>query len=577
MINREIADILNEAADILEFNGVEWKPRAYRRAARKIEDLSEDIRNIYRKNGKKGLEEIPGVGSSIANHIIEYLEIGRVEKFERLKEESPGGTGELVEIRGLGPKKVKKLVEELNIKTVSDLREAVEEHEIRELEGFGEKTEENILKSIILFEKSHERMLLGKAMGLAEDVLSYMQENSELEKIDYAGSLRRMKETIGDIDMLVISSNPENFMKTFVNMEEADRVESRGLTRSTVILKGGIHVDLRVVPAESYGAAMQYFTGSKDHNIAMRDLAISKGYKLSEYGLFRKDSAKIVAGTDEKSIYSRLGLQYIPPELRENRGEIAAAKKNELPELVELSDIRGDLHIHTTFSEGSDSLEEMVRAAENMNYEYIAITAHSRSQRIASGMEIDELRQQWEEIDRVTGEYDIRILKGAEVDILKGGSLDYPDDILAELDIVVGSVHSGFKSPKEEMTDRIVSALEHRYMDILGHPSGRLIGKREPYEADFDTIFETAVNNGKILEINAHPERLDLNDRLILKAKEYGVKFSINTDSHSTSNLSFMKFGVGQARRGWLTKDDVINTYSYDRLRQLLEDIRKRK
>ncbi|QLC49889.1 DNA polymerase/3'-5' exonuclease PolX [Methanolobus zinderi] len=577
MINREIADILNEAADILEFNGVEWKPRAYRRAARKIEDLSEDIRNIYRKSGKKGLEDIPGVGSGIANHIIEYLETGRVEKFERLKEESPGGTGELVEIRGLGPKKVKKLVEELNIKTVSDLREAVEEHEIRELEGFGEKTEENILKSIILFEKSHERMLLGKAMGLAEDVLFYMQENSELEKIDYAGSLRRMKETIGDIDMLVISSDPENVMKTFVNMEDADRVESRGLTRSTVILRGGIHVDLRVVPAESYGAAMQYFTGSKDHNIAMRDLAISKGYKLSEYGLFRKDSGKMVEGADEKSIYSRLGLQYIPPELRENRGEIAAAGKNELPELLELGDIRGDLHIHTTFSEGSDSLEEMVKAAENMGYEYIAITDHSRSQRIASGMQIDELRQQWEEIDRVAGEYDIRILKGAEVDILKDGSLDYPDDILAELDIVVGSVHSGFKSPKEEMTERIVAALEHRYMDILGHPSGRLIGKRESYEADFDTVFETAVNNGKILEINAHPERLDLNDRLILKAKEYGVKFSINTDSHSTSNLSFMKFGVGQARRGWLTKDDDINTYSYDRLRQLLEDIRKRK
>ncbi|MDW7732796.1 MAG: DNA polymerase/3'-5' exonuclease PolX, partial [Methanolobus sp.] len=487
---------------------------------------------------------------------------------------APVRTSELVEIRGLGPKRVKKLVEEVNIKTVSDLREAVEEHEIRELPGFGEKTEENILRSIVMFEKSRERMQLGKAMDLAEDVLSYMRENGDLEKISCAGSLRRMKETIGDIDMLVVASDSVNVMETFVSMENADRVESRGTTRSTVIFKEGIHVDLRVVPAESYGAAMQYFTGSKDHNIAMRDLAISKGYKLSEYGLFRKDSGEKVEGESEESIYSRLGLQYIPPELRENRGEIDAATGNKLPELVELGDIKGDLHVHTNFSEGNDSLEDMVKAARDMDYEYIAITDHSRSQRIARGMEIDELERQWEEIDRISGKHDIRVLKGAEVDILKNGSLDYPDEILDELDIVIGSVHSGFNSLKEEMTQRIISALENEYMHILGHPSGRLIGKREAYEADFDTIFKTVADRGKILEINGHPERLDINDRMILKAKEFGVKFSINTDSHAVSNLAFMRFGVGQARRGWLTKDDIVNAYSYARLRKLLKRIK---
>ncbi|TGC09113.1 DNA polymerase/3'-5' exonuclease PolX [Methanolobus halotolerans] len=571
MINREIADILYEAADILELNEVEWKPRAYRKAARKIEDLNEDISNIYRDRGKKGLEEIPGIGSRIADHIIEYLETGEVGKFEKLKEKSPVKTGELVEIRGLGPKKVKKLVEQLNIKTVSDLREAVEQHQIKNLTGFGEKTEKNILKSIGMFEKSHDRMQLGKAMNLAEDVITYMKEHSDLEKIDYAGSLRRMKETIGDIDMLVIASDPDRTMNTFVSMENVERVESRGVTRSTVILKGGIHVDLRVVPAESYGAAMQYFTGSKDHNIALRDLAISKGYKLSEYGLFGKVSQEKVEGESEQGIYERLGLQYIPPELRENRGEVDIARQNSLPELVTLNDIKGDLHIHTTFSEGSDSLEDVVRAAEDMSYEYIAITDHSRSRRISKGMEIEELKLQWEEIDRISGEYDVKILKGAEVDILKDGSLDYPDEVLGGLDIVVGSVHSGFESAKEEMTERIVAALENKYLNILGHPSGRLIGKREPYNADFDMIFETVADKEKILEINSHPERLDLNDKLILQAKMFGVKFSINTDSHSVPNLDFMRFGVGQARRGWLTKDDVVNTFSYNSLKKMLK------
>ncbi len=571
MINREIADLFYEIADILEYNEVEWKPRAYRRAARKIEDMNEDIRKIYEDEGKKGLENISGIGSSIADHITEYLETGKVEKFEKLKKESPVETGKLVELRGLGPKRVKKLVEELNIKTISDLREAIEEHEIRELEGFGEKTEENILESIKMVEKSHDRMLLGKAMDLAEEVLSYLKKKSDPEKINYAGSLRRMKETIGDIDVLVVAGDQKKIMETFVNMENIERVESRGKTRSTVILKGGVHVDLRVVPDDSYGAAMQYFTGSKDHNIELRNLALSKGYTLSEYGLFDKDSGKKIEGKSEEGIYKKLGLQYIPPELRESRKEIDAASKNELPELVEMSDIKGDLHIHTNLTDGIDSLEDMVKTSEDVGYKYIAITDHSQSQRTASGMKINEIKDQWKEIDSIKDQYDIKIFKGSEVDILKDGSLDYPDDVLQELDVVIGSVHSGFKSGKKEMTERINTALENEYLDIIGHPSGRMIGKRTAYEVDFDSIFETAASNGKVLEINAHPDRLDLNDGLILQAKDFEVKFCINTDSHSRSHLDFMRFGVGQARRGWLQKDDVINTYSYKKLKKMLQ------
>ncbi|MBN2487408.1 MAG: DNA polymerase/3'-5' exonuclease PolX [Methanosarcinaceae archaeon] len=571
MINSEIADLLKKVAAILEFNEVEWKPRAYRKAARQIENLNEDIGKIYSDKGKKGLVEIPGIGSSIADHIIEYLETGKVEKFKKLKEVSPARTGELVEIRGLGPKKAKRLVEELNIKTVSDLMEAAEKHEIRELAGFGEKTEENILKAVRLFEKSHERMLIGKAMDLAEEIISYMKKNCEIERINYAGSLRRMKETIGDIDVLVVAVDPEKLITTFVNMENVERVESRGKIRSTVILTGGVHVDLRFVPDDSYGAALQYFTGSKDHNIALRNLALSKGYKLSEYGLFRKDSGKKIEGKSEKGIYKRLGLQYIPPELRENRNEIDLAKTNDLPQLIELSDIKGDLHVHTAFSDGTDSLEDMVKASVDMGYEYMAITDHSRSRKIASGMEIDELKQQWREIDNISGKYDIRIFKGAEVDILKDGSLDYPDEVLRGLDIVIGSIHSGFRSGEKEMTTRIVSALENRFLTIWGHPAGRLLGKREAYKVNFNQVFETAAGNKKILEINSFPERLDLNDGLILQAKEFDIKFCINTDSHSTSHLNFMRFGVGQARRGWLTKDHVVNTYSYGELKKFLK------
>lgn len=583
MRNREIAELLYEIADIMEFQQIEWKPRAYRRAAQNIENLGQDIEKIYEEKGKKGLIEVPGVGESIADHIAEYLETGKVEKFEELKGRAPSGTAEIMEIRGLGAKKMKRLADALGIKTISDLKDAANTHRIRRLEGFGEKSEENIARAIVNYEKSHLRIPLGRALPLAEEIISALKTELssrtpevELSKIIYTGSLRRLKETIGDIDILAEAKKgeAEKMMDAFVTLPEVGQVISKGRTRSSVILKEGLGVDLRVVLPESYGAALQYFTGSKEHNIELRNIALREGYKLSEYGLYSKISEEQVAGKSEKEIYRKLGLEYIVPELRENRGEIKAAIKNTLPELVDAGDLRGDLHLHTNYSEGTESLEAMIEKAEAMGYEYIAITDHSRSQRIANGMEIETLKAQWKEIEELSKCFKVKILRGSEVDILKDGSLDYPDEILKELDIVVGAVHSGFSMTEREMTGRIITALENRYLDILAHPSGRLLGKREAYMANFGNIFEAAAANGKVMEINCQPSRLDLNDELIFRAKDHGVKFCISTDSHSISGFASIRYGLGQARRGWLEKEDIVNTYPYSRLKEVFKKLK---
>ncbi len=583
MKNREIAELLYETADIMEFQQIEWKPRAYRRAAQNIENLGKDIEEIYERKGKKGLTEIPGIGESIANHIAEYLETGKVKKFEELKGKVPSGTTELMEIRGLGAKKMKKLDDALEIKTMSDLKDAVNAHRIMRLEGFGEKSEENIARAIENYEKSHSRIALGKALPLAEDIISALKTEMrsetleiELSKIIYTGSLRRLKETIGDIDILAEAEGDQagKIMNAFVSLPAVGQVVSKGSTRSSVILKNGLGADLRVVPPESYGAALQYFTGSKEHNIELRNIAQREGYKLSEYGLYEKASGKQVAGKSEEEIYSKLGLEYIVPELRENRGEIKAAAKNALPKLVDAGDLRGDLHLHTKYSEGRESLEIMVKKAEAMGYEYIAITDHSRSRRIARGLQIDTLKKQWKEIEKLSKRFRMKILRGSEVEILKDGSLDYPDEILKELDIVVGAIHSGFAASESEMTGRIVTALENRHLDILAHPSGRLLGKREAYSVNFVNVFEVAAENGKVMEINCQPSRFDLNDELILRAKECGLKFCISTDSHKVSDLAFMRYGLGQARRGWLEKEDIVNTYPYSRLKEVFKKLR---
>lgn len=567
----------------MEFQQIEWKPRAYRRAAQNIENLGEDIEKVYERKGKKGLTEIPGIGEAIADHIAEYLETGKVKKFEELKGKAPSGTTELMEIRGLGAKKTKRLADELKIKTISDLKDAVNAHRIRRLEGFGEKSEENIARALKNYEKSHSRIALGKALPLAEEIISALKTELrsktpeiDLSKLIYTGSLRRLKETIGDIDILAEAEGEQagKIMDAFVSLPAAGQVVSKGSTRSSVVLKDGLGVDLRVVPPESYGAALQYFTGSKEHNIELRNIAQREGDKLSEYGLYEKASGKQVAGKSEEDIYRKLGLEYIVPELRENRGEIKAAAKNALPRLVDAGDLRGDLHLHTNYSEGRDSLETMVKKAEAMGYEYIAVTDHSHSQRIAHGLGIDTLKAQWKEIEKLSKRFRIKILRGSEVEVLKDGGLDYPDEILKELDIVVGAVHSGFSASEREMTGRIVTALENRHLDILAHPSGRLLGKREAYAVNFGKVFEAAAANGKLMEINSQPSRLDLNDELILRAKEYGLKFCISTDSHSVSDLATMRYGLGQARRGWLEKEDVVNTYPYSRLKEVFKKLR---
>jgi len=578
--NREIAELFYEAADILEYQQVEWKPRAYRKAAQMIENLGEDIEKIYAKEGKTGLTEIPGIGESIADHIAEYLETGKVEKFENLKGKAPSGTVELMEIRGLGAKKMKKLADALGIRTLSDLKNAIDTHRLRRLEGFGEKSEENLARAIEQYEKSHARIALGKALPLADEVISALKDQCEstgskidLSKIIYTGSLRRLKETIGDIDILAEADKGEalKVMNCFVSLPDVEQVILKGSTKSSVILREGIAIDLRVVPPESYGTSLQYFTGSKEHNIELRNVAIKNGYKLSEYGLYLKESGKQIAGSSEEEIYEKLGLAYIPPELRENRGEIKAASKNSLPKLIEAGDLRGDLHMHTEYSEGRDSLKTMIEKAEALGYEYIAVTDHSRSQKVANGLEIEKLKDQWEEIGELSKQFKIKILKGSEVDILRDGSLDYPDEILKELDVVVGAVHSGFALPERKMTERIITALENRYLDILAHPSGRLFGKREAYAVNFEKVFETAAANGKVIEINSQPSRLDLNDELILRAKNFDLKFCISTDSHSTKGLALMRYGLGQARRGWLEKEDVVNTYPYPKLKEVFK------
>ncbi len=582
MKNREIAKLLYEAADILEYQQVEWKPGAYRKAAQMIENLGEDIEKIYARKGKEGLTEIPGIGESIADHIAEYLETGKVEKFEKLKGKAPPGTAELMEIRGLGAKRMKKLADALGIMNISDLKNAINAHKLRKLEDFGEKSEENLARAIEQYEKSHSRIALGKALPLADELISALKAGCksatckvDLSKIIYTGSLRRLKETIGDIDILAEAEKEEalKVMDAFVSLPDVEQVVLKGSTKSSIILREGTAIDLRVVAPESYGAALQYFTGSKEHNIELRNIAIKKGYKLSEYGLYSKESEKQIAGKSEEEIYEKLGLVYIPPELRESRGEIKAAAKNALPELIEAGDLRGDLHMHTNYSEGKESLETMIGEAEALGYEYIAVTDHSRSQRIASGMKIERLKVQWDEIDKLSKRFKIKILKGSEVEILKDGSLDYPDEILKELDIVVGAVHSGFSAPEKKMTKRIVSALKNRYLDILAHPSGRLLGKREAYAVNFEKVFEAAAANGKVMEINSQPSRLDLNDELILRAKNFGLKFCISTDSHAISDLASIRYGLGQARRGWLEKEDVVNTYPYSRLKEFFKKL----
>ncbi|MFO8018814.1 MAG: DNA polymerase/3'-5' exonuclease PolX [Promethearchaeia archaeon] len=566
--NSRIAEFLYEIGDLLDLKGVQFKPRAYRRAAQNIETLSEDIGNYYEK-GK--IQDIPGVGESIATKIEEIIETGELEYLQELRQEFPSGLRKLMDIQGVGPKTLLKLNKELDITSLEDLKEAADNQKIRELEGFGEKSEQNIIENIKLYEKFQGRHILGYILPIAENIKTRLKELDEVIKIRVAGSIRRMKETIGDVDILVTSKDPGKVMDFFVNMEEVKKVVSKGHTRSTIIAENNLQVDLRVVDEESFGSALQYFTGSKEHNIQVRQIALDKNYKLSEYGLMDKKENKKIAGRNEEEIYTKLGLTYVVPELRENRGEVEAALNDDLPDLVELADIKGDLHVHTKWSEGSHSIEEMADTAQKRGYEYLAICDHAKTLQIAQGMSNEELESQIKKIEDLNEEYNnITILTGIEANIDSEGGLDVSEDLLEQLDFVVASIHSGFKQSKDQITNRIITAIENEFVNAIGHPTGRILNERESYNLDLVKIFEKAVEHNVFMEINAFPERLDLSDMNCKKAKEHNVKLAINTDSHSKDQMRYMNLGITTARRGWLEKSNIVNCLSLKELRKRL-------
>jgi len=566
---REIAYILYEIVDLLEIKGVRFKPRAYRRAAQTIETLPEDIKTVYERGE---LQEIPGIGSSIASKIQQIIETGSLEYLEELREELPQGLRELVEIEGIGPKTALKLYEKLRISSIEELESAAKQGKIRGLEGFREKTEENILQGIEMYRSAQERFLLGYALPIAEEMKRKLKDLEEVTRISLAGSIRRRKETIGDVDILVTSQEPTKIMSFFTQLSQVKRVLAKGKTKSTVVLTNNLQVDLRVVEEESFGSALQYFTGSKEHNIRLRELALEKNWKLSEYSLLDKGTNEPIAGENEEALYKALGLSYIEPELRENRGEIEAAIEGRLPNLIEFEEIKGDLHVHTDWSDGSYSIDEMAEAAKSLGYEYFAICDHSKTLQIAHGLAEEDLHKQVKEIEKVNRGMDgFTILSGVEVNIDSDGKLDIKDNVLKDLDIVVASVHSGFKQPEKKMTERVLTAMHNDYVTVIGHPTGRIVNKREPYQIDLSKIFEAASELGVVMEINAFPNRLDLSDLNCFKTKDYGTKISIGTDAHNKDHLRFMELGVSTARRGWLEKKDVINTSSLKELRKLLE------
>jgi len=558
MSNEKVAQVLYEIADLLELKGVEFKPRAYRRAARNIEELDKDIEEYYKEDK---LREIPGVGEAIAKKVAEIIQSRELNYLRELREEFPVGLLQIMEVPEIGPKTIMRLYKELKITNLHELKKAAEEHRIRGLKGFGGRSEENILKGIQLLEQRTGRMLLGYAYFYAKGIVDYMVETGACKLISVAGSLRRMKETIGDIDILVGSDGPEKVMKVFVENPNVSEVIAQGDTKSSVRLKEGVQVDIRVVSTDSYGAALQYFTGSKEHNISLRSLAIDKGLKINEYGVFKKDTDERIASRTEGDVYAALGLEVMPPEIRENRGEIKAAIEHRLPALIELKEIKGDFHVHSTLSDGSATVEEIALEARKKAYEYIGITDHSESLKVAGGVSKEDLMKNIEMVRRVSGKTEgVRVLMGAEVEIRNDGTLDYPDGVLKDLDFVVGAVHSGFKMDEKEMTDRIVAAMSNDYLTILAHPTGRVIEQREPYQVNVDKMMDAALEKGVFLEINALPERLDLNDLNCRKAKDRRITLSIGTDAHSISQLDYMMFGVATGRRGWLGKKDVINT-----------------
>ncbi|MFA0834321.1 MAG: DNA polymerase/3'-5' exonuclease PolX [Methanobacterium formicicum] len=565
MQNHKVASILQQVADYLELDGVDFRTKAYRRAAHTIETLSVDIADMQ-KQGK--LEELPGIGKHIHQKIEEILETGNLEYLENLKKEFPLDMDALIQVEGLGPKKIKLLYQELGIKNLDDLEKEAKRHHIRRLKGMGTKTEAKILQNIEFARKSIGRQLLGDVLPLAIEIKQRISTLDMVDQVQIAGSIRRRKETVGDIDILTVTEHPDEVMDYFTQMDLVGEVIVKGHAKSTVRLYNGMDADIRVFKESDFGSAMVYFTGSRELNIVLRKIALSKSMKLNEYGVFQEDVR--LAGQTEVDVFRVLGLDYIPPELRENTGEIEAAQQGKLPELVDYNDIKGDLHIHTNWSDGKSSILEMATKASEMGYEYLAVTDHTRLP-VARGLDEERLTQQMDEIDQINGEMkNITILKGAEVNLDSYGNLDISGEILGELDLVIAAVHYDLRQDPEKINERISRALENEHVDILAHPTGRKLKERQPYKLDIEKLFQKASESGTLLEVNAQPKRLDLKDIHVKMATEYGCQLVVNTDSHHTSDLNYMELGVATARRGWAQKKDIINTLPLKKLLKVI-------
>lgn len=589
MSNQSLAALLREMALYFEMAEEPFKTRAYARVAETIEAMTEDAGEIYKKGGLKDLEEIPGVGKGIAKRIEEYLTRGLIPELRRLKKEFPVDVSGLSAIEGVGPKMIKVLWQKLKVKTLRDLEKAAQQGKVRTLVGFGEKSEQKILKGIEFLRKSGDRHSLGEALPWARAIEERLKKVAGVREVIVAGSIRRRQETIGDFDFVVVASRPKLVMDFFVSMPEVMHVYAKGTAKTLVRLNLGtgpgssreIDADVRVVPEESFGAALQYFTGDKQHNIELRKRALVKGFKLNEYGLFvnidqpgRTPKEQRIAGKTEEEIYTTLGLQWIPPEMRTASGEIEAAQNGILPKLIDLSDIKGDLQVQTDWADGANSIEEYAEEAIRLGYEYIAITDHTKALAMTGGLDEKRLLEQKAYINKLNKKYakqGFRILSGAEVNIMKDGSLDIADAVLAELDVVGAAMHSYFRLPRAEETRRLVKTIENQNVDIIFHPTGRKIQRRDPIDLNMEEIVRVAKETNTVLEIDASPERLDLRDEHIRYAAAEGIKFSIDTDAHAIAHLEFMEYGVAQARRGWATKDDVINTKPIDEMLKSLK------
>jgi DNA polymerase (family 10) len=587
MENVEIAHLLSKYADLLEIQGEGlFRVLAYRKAARTVESLSQPIAQLIVEG--KDLEELPGIGKSMAKHIEEIVTTGTLTELERLRKKIPVTLDELLEIEGLGPKRTKQLYDKLGVSSISQLERALDSGKVASLRGFGQKSVDKIRQAIQTLGKRPKRFKLLDADQLAHPLTEYLRKGGNIEQLEVAGSHRRRMETVGDIDILACTERPEAVMQRFQAYPDVERVLAAGTTRGTVILRSGVQVDLRILPRRCYGSALHYFTGSKAHNVAVRTLGVERGLRISEYGVFRVPKGKKaeevgveegerIGGAKEEDVFRAVGMDWVPPELREDRGEVQAAQKHKLPNLIVLDDVRGDLHMHTKWTDGNSTIIDMVRACRERGYQYCVITDHSKAVRVAGGLTEESLKRQREEIEEARRKIrGITVFTGCEVDILPDGSLDLADDFLYQLDVVVAAVHAKMDMTQREMTQRVIKGLCHPAVAILAHPTGRLINQREPFAIDLETILHAAKEHDVAVELNAQPDRLDLNDVRLLRAREIGVKIAINTDAHSAEQLHFMRYGIDQARRGWLEKRHVLNAMTCGQLEMWLKQRRQR-